>query len=417
MHRVLLRWAVSSQCILAILQGLNLPCIIRSLGSILSTSNSPVKDSFNLGWLLTYCCRPICSWAGLRDSLIVRRGSLWKVTRCTAKGWEPHPSDWLLEDVFELRSHLVASLARHCISMICRFKSLWARVFHYSGFRSCLVSGNHRIEICLHLSGCTAISPTFASLTLPTWFTEGGPTIWMIALRTIYRLTISLHNLIILSALEEDQVKVCFFVLVAGKPIDIDSKIWTWQMLHLVICIVPLNVSDYVRTRMLHVTGDLVYISLILVENCMATPSARSSQVWLSLLLYVLWKFTNWRSFPVLVCRPRNYRFDTFSDGWGVLTLSLTVSTTVWSILGQGIGALQTLVNEYSLSGITNLVNMLAINANLLPVTRCKLGYLLHDAHFFHVSADVRPIFHVFSLTTFPRSDLHLCGRHWATDL
>ena len=50
-------------------------------------------------------------------------------------------------------------------------------------------------------------------------------------------------------------------------------------MLHLVICIVPLNVSDYVRTRMLHVAADLVYISLILVENCMATPSARSSQV------------------------------------------------------------------------------------------------------------------------------------------
>ena len=33
------------------------------------------------------------------------------------------------------------------------------------------------------------------------------------------------NNLIILSALKEDQVKVCFFVLVARKPIDIDSKI------------------------------------------------------------------------------------------------------------------------------------------------------------------------------------------------
>ena len=58
-------------------------------------------------------------------------------------------------------------------------------------------------------------------------------------------------------------------------------------MLHLVIRVIPLDITYHFRALMLDLAGDLVHVGLVLVENCIASTSARSSQIRLSSLLHI----------------------------------------------------------------------------------------------------------------------------------
>ena len=80
------------------------------------------------------------------------------------------------------------------------------------------------------------------------------------------------------------------------------------------------------------------------------------------------------------------------------------------AVLCEWEGPLKSIVDQDGLSGLTDVMHMLTIDAALFAVRGCHLSHLLKNTHFFHVLTHIWSTLLVLFLAAHPDGDLHLSG-------
>ena len=229
-----------------------------------------------------------------------------------------------------------------------------------------LVTGNHRVEVRVHVRGSPAhciLAPLV--LVFVARAIEGRARIRMKALGSIGLLCLRLNDFLT-DFVEQDLVKGRLVVAsatnkaLAGHLLDLDaSEVGAREVLDLIVGVLPLDAPDHARALVLDLrVHHLVHVSLILVEYGLpGRAAARRPQIRLSLV--DIGGLAPERRIILLVpirASFGNNCMRTLPDWWIALTHSLRIDRCVL-ILSQWVCPFQAIVYENGLPGLANIVH------------------------------------------------------------
>ena len=228
-----------------------------------------------------------------------------------------------------------------------------------------LVTGNHRVEVRVHVRGSPAyciLAPLM--LVFVARAIEGRARIRMKALGSIGLLRLRLNDFLT-DFVEQDFVEGRLVVditankALAGHLLDLDaSEVGAREVLDLIVGVLPLDASDHACALVLDLRVDhLVHVSLILVEYGLPSrAAARRPQIRLSLDVGGLAPKRRIILLVPIGDSSRNNCMRALPDRRIALTHSLRIDRRVL-ILSEWVCPFQAIVYENGLPGLANIVH------------------------------------------------------------